>query len=119
MTGRYLFDLPFFTISINSEQIEFLVDTGFNGSLLLPLKKIHELNLKRVGFTEYAMADGSVVSAEIFSAGINWLNEKRLVSVIGSDSDFMLLGMELLKNVKTTLEPSKELLIIESSDKIS
>ena len=100
MNGRYLFGLPFFTISINSEQIEFLVDTGFNGALLLPLRKIHELNLKRVGFTEYAMADGSVVASEMFSVEIKWLNEKRLVSVIGSDSDFMLLGMELLRNAR-------------------
>lgn len=55
-------------------------------------------------------------SLEIFSAEIVWLDEKKLVSVIGSDSDFMLIGMELLKNAKTTLEPLKESLIIELSN---
>ena len=116
MNGRYLFGLPFFTTSIHSKQIELLADTGFNGALLLPLRIIRELSLKRVGFTEFAMADGSIVTSEIFSAEIEWLNKKRLVSVIASHSDFMLLGMELLKNAKTILEPSKELLIIEPSE---
>ncbi|MEK6922713.1 MAG: hypothetical protein AABX08_02855 [Nanoarchaeota archaeon] len=108
--------MPFITININSKQIEPLIDTGFNGALLLPLRKIHALNLKRIGFTEYAMADGSIVAAEMFSAEIEWLNKKRRVGVIGSHSDFMLLGMELLKNAITTLKPSGGLLNIESDE---
>jgi len=113
MKGHYLFGLPFLIIEINDEEIEFLVDTGFNGALLLPLKKINELDLKRIGFAQYATVDGAIMDSEIYSVEIEWLSKKKQVSVIASQSDFALLGMELLRNTKTILEPSKGILNIE------
>ena len=115
MNGHYVSGLSFLTIEINHEEVEFLVDTGFNGALLLSLKKINELNLKRIGFAQYTTADGAIIDAEIFSIEIEWFSKKKQVSVIASQSDFSLLGMELLRNTKIILEPSKEILIIEQA----
>ena len=116
MKTRYLFGLPFVTIKMSSKEEELLVDTGFNGSLLLPLHKIHELSLSRIGFTRYALADGTVIEAEVFVAEITWLSKKKRVNVISSPSDFALLGMELLRNTKTVLEPAKGVISIEPSE---
>jgi len=61
------------------------------------------------------MADGTLSNSSIYLAEVNWFNEKKEVSVISSSSEFGLLGMELLFRVKTTLEPTKNTLIIEPS----
>ena len=112
MNGRYLFGLPFVTIKICDEEVEFLVDTGFNGSLLMPIEKIKNLSLQSVAVAKYALADGSVTESNIFEGEIDWFGKKK-VAVVSSPSDFYLLGMELLRNVKTTLEPEKKKLTIE------
>ncbi len=116
MKGRYLFGLPFLGVNVNTKEIEFLVDTGFNGELLLPSNIINELNLKRVGFAQYMTADGDTIDADVFTAEITWFRDKKKVSVIASHADFSLLGMGLLRNVKTILDPLKDLLVIESSE---
>ncbi|MBI1972518.1 hypothetical protein HYS50_00760 [Candidatus Woesearchaeota archaeon] len=113
MKTRYLFGLPFATLSINSEEIECLVDTGFNGSLLLPLQKIQEMKLNPVAVAHYALVDGSQVESQIFETVIDWFGMKKRASVVGSASDFCLVGMELLRNAKIVMEAKKEILIIE------
>lgn len=114
MKTRYLLGLPFMTLFIGQKEIEVLIDTGFNGSLLLPQTTIHELGLKKIGFAQYAMADGAVVETEVFVADVNWLEKERKVSVIASQSDVALLGMELLRQAKTTLAPAKNILMIDA-----
>ena len=113
MKTRYLFDLPFATISVYNDELEFLVDTGFNGELMLPVEKIREFNFSLVAITRYVLADGSVSETEVYEGQINWLGKKKRVSVVGSHSDFSLLGMELLSNARTILEPAQKILTIE------
>ncbi len=115
MNARYLFGLPFITTAVESEEIEFLLDTGFNGAILLPLDKIKKLGLKSFAVTQYALADGSHAVSEVFEAEVEWLEHTKKVAVIGVQSAFALLGMELLKSAKTTLNPSKNIIKIESA----
>ncbi len=113
MKTYYLFGLPFADLSVNSKQVECIVDTGFNGALLLPLQIIKDLNLKPIAFAEYALANGNLAESEIYEANVDWLGEKTKTSILGIDTDFSLLGMQLLENAKTTLEPRKRSLSIE------
>ena len=62
MKTRYLLGLPFVTFKIKAEEIEAIIDTGFNGSLLLPIKIIERLNLEEIGTAHYAMADGAAIT---------------------------------------------------------
>jgi len=75
--------------------IDTLVDTGFNSSLVLPAKTVAALGLVRQSGGTATLADGSVRQFEIYSAevqwGPNWRNA--LVSVVGNEP---LLGMGLL-----------------------
>tara|TARA_Y100000310_G_scaffold308858_1_gene352385 strand:- start:87 stop:452 length:366 start_codon:yes stop_codon:yes gene_type:complete len=115
MKTRYLLGLPFAIISINNQEIEVIIDTGFNGALSLPQTLINELQLKRIGSAQYIMADGTLSDSSIYLAEIDWFNEKKEVSVISSSSEFGLLGMELLSGVKTILDPANKTLTIEPS----
>lgn len=55
MKTSYLLGLPFATIKVNGRMIEAMVDTGFNGAVLLPASLVSELNLIEIGFVQYAM----------------------------------------------------------------
>ncbi len=115
MKTRYLLGLPFVAIGINNSEVEALVDTGFNGALLLPSARISGLGLKRIGIVDYAMADGSIVQTGIFMAKAKWLDKEQEIAVVATESDFALVGMELLGQARTVLEPAKGVLEIVPS----
>jgi len=104
--------MPFATLQIHDFKIEFLIDTGFNGALLLPMGIIQKCNLPQVGNVEYVMADGTVSHTPMFEAEVDWLDYKRKVNVVSSDADFALIGMELLTYAKTLMQPLKNILTI-------
>tara|TARA_Y100000034_G_C6779435_1_gene348239 strand:+ start:427 stop:774 length:348 start_codon:yes stop_codon:yes gene_type:complete len=113
MNTRYLFGLPFVTINIKGKEIEAILDTGFNGYLMIPTSIIENLSLEKIGRAQYALADGQSSDCEIYLTEIEFVGKIKKVAVVSSPSDFALLGMELLKDVKTTLFPEKEILKIE------
>ena len=82
---------------------------------MLPKSLIKKLKLPRMGYAEYALADGTFSKAELFIGEIIWLNSTKKISVVSSESDLSLLGMELLFDAKVTLCPAQEILIVESS----
>lgn len=113
MKTRYFLGLAFATITVNGREIEALIDTGFNGSLMLPLDEVQKNNLKRVGKAQYTMADGTVSESSVFIAEIEWFKGKKKVPVVSSASEFPLIGMELLYHTKLTLHPSKNILAVD------
>ncbi len=113
MKTRYFLGLAFATIKVNGKEIEALIDTGFNGSLMLPLDEVQKSNLQRVGKAQYAMADGTISESLIFMAEIDWFTGKKKVPVVSSASEFPLIGMELLYYTKMVLQPSKNIITIE------
>ena len=110
---RYLLGFPFATISLKSKDIECMIDTGFDGALLLPLQTIQEYRLPKIGFIKYTLADGSISFTDTFAAEIDWLEKRKTVTIIGMEADFALIGMQLLADAKTTLQPRKNVLTIE------
>ena len=117
MRTRYFLGLPFAEIGVSGSEVEALVDTGFNGALLLPSARISELGLKRIGWVDYAMADGSIVQTGVFTAKARWLEREQEIAVVATDSDFALIGMELLAGARTLMEPAKGILSIGQSEK--
>ncbi len=113
MNARYLFGMPFATLRVQNQDIECLVDTGFNGSLLLPITLIKKHNLPKIGNVRYVMADGVPSRTEMYEAEIEWLNKRIKVNVIASDTDFALIGMELLKHSVSFLMPGRNILTVE------
>lgn len=116
MKTRYLLGLPFVIISINSLEVEAIIDTGFSGTIMIPSDLAEKLQLPRVAFTDYVTADGAIAYSQVFEAEVEWLGKKQRLAIIGSDSDLALVGMEVLAVAKTILEPGKNILSIEQSE---
>lgn len=81
--------------------IECVVDTGFDGGLMLPRAFVSQIQIPTIGELTFEMVGGARMSAEIGITNIKWLGELREVEVIVSEGDDALIGTELL--IGTTL----------------
>jgi len=75
--------------------IEAMIDTGFNGTLMLPAGLIKSLGLPWQTTVRGTLADGSQCVFSVFEAVLVWHRQERAVVVVESDTD-TLIGMELL-----------------------
>ena len=75
--------------------VDAVVDSGFTGSLTLPVAMIAALGLDRQSGGGAVMADGTVRHFDIYSAELEWDGGWRqvLVSAVGDEA---LMGMRLL-----------------------
>ena len=108
MKGRLDSDhTPYVTVEVLEASVrrEFVVDTGFSGSLYLPEDKIAEWNLLFITSAPMVLANHSVVIADVFEANVVWFSVKHRVPVVAGPSgcDF-LLGMELLEGCRIDLD---------------
>lgn len=76
--------------------IECVVDTGFDGGLMLPRSFVSQLQIATIGELTFEMVGGARMSAEIGLGDIEWLGESREVEVIVSEAEDALIGTELL-----------------------
>jgi len=74
--------------------IECVVDTGFDGGLMLPRAFVSQLQIRVIGELEFEMVGGATMSAEVGLTDIDWLGSFRQVEVIVSDGDDALVGTE-------------------------
>ena len=81
----------------------FIVDTGFNGDLTLPLRVIQRLNAALYDTQTHLMANGSEVPSPVYLAEIEWLGENRAVEIIALDGN-PLLGTGLLAGCNVNIE---------------
>ena len=76
-------------------QIEFILDTGFSGSLTLPPHIISALGLPFRTRGSAILADGSETEFDIYATTIIWDGQQRRVLIEAADTD-PLVGMGLL-----------------------
>jgi len=84
------------------EEIEFVIDSGFNTFLTLPSEIIVRLGLSKAGVSQAVLANGSEVEVAVYEAVVLWNNEERDVSVL--ESDGALLGMAMLRGCEVKIE---------------
>lgn len=85
------------------QQIEVLIDTGFNGSLILPAPLIQHLALPFVGYRRARLGDGRVVVFKVYIATVWWHEQRQEVLVLEAEGG-ALLGMALLAGNRVTLD---------------
>ena len=84
-------------ISGTIHEFEAVVDTGFNGTLTLPLEIIATLRLPWRTRGSALLADGSEVTFDIYAATILWDGKPK--SILVESVDMMpLVGMRLLED---------------------
>jgi clan AA aspartic protease len=79
-----------------SALIECIVDTGFDGGLMLPRTFAEQLQIQLVGELVFEMVGGTRMLAPVGLATIEWLNEEREIEVIIGEGNDVLVGTELL-----------------------
>jgi clan AA aspartic protease len=79
--------------------IDAVIDTGFNGDLILPPLAISVLDLKLQGYEKAVLGDGTTSQLQVYAATAIWDGASRLVEVNAATSG-VLIGMGLLEGYK-------------------
>lgn len=80
----------------NDIEVEFVVDTGFNGSLCIPRSLMKTLNLKKDLEEEVFGVGLHRQLLDISFAKLFWFNEQIIVNALINDGNDRLLGSQLL-----------------------
>ena len=93
---------------------EFTIDTGYNGTLTLPLDECRALGLSYRGTRRSLLADGSQVRLEMYRLVVNWDGRERDVEILAIGQE-RLLGATMLEGYKLCLDYGANSLTIEES----
>jgi clan AA aspartic protease len=85
------------------QEIETVVDTGYNGFLTLPADFVAALGLIAYGQRLVTLGDGQDVLLQVYEATVVWDDAPRLVQVLATDGD-AVLGMSLLYGYRVIMD---------------
>lgn len=86
------------------ETLDCLIDTGFDGALMLPRSEANRLNLAILGRVPIIGVGRIRAIVDIAELEVEWLGESRAVEVIISPEDDSLLGTELLDGSRLVVD---------------
>ncbi|MFN0124056.1 MAG: hypothetical protein ACKV2V_26430 [Blastocatellia bacterium] len=92
-------------VMVTGEKLDLIVDSGFNGEIVLPKALLMQLGLPDEGTMFSLLADGSVVETEVHIGEIVWFGQPREVRIQATDSHEGLLGTELFQGCVVELDP--------------
>ena len=84
-------------------RVQAVIDTGFDGWLLLPRTIIEELRYAWLGRNDTVLADGSATSLNAYEGYVVWDRRRRTIYVHEADST-PLVGMGLLKDHELNIQ---------------
>ena len=77
------------------QEIDGVIDTGFNGFLTLPPTLIAAMGYPRIGYGRTQMSNGKEEAFDIYEAAIVWDGQLRTIEADEADTD-ALVGMSLI-----------------------
>src|ERR1043165_7264381 len=86
------------------QMFECVLDTGFDGALILPAFIVESLNLPIVARLVFELVGGAQMPASVALGEIEWLGEQRTVEVILSESNDALIGTEMCAGAKLVID---------------
>ena len=89
--------LPLLGPSGQAREVDAVVDTGFNGYLVLPPTLVADLGLPVVGDGEAVLADGSEAAFDVYGVTMLWDGQLRYVET-GAVGVNPLMGRAMLEN---------------------
>ncbi len=98
--------VPLVVLSADGEENEFeaSVDTGFVGTLLLPIELAERLELPRIKQELVFLADGTFTRLPTYEATVFWGEEEKTVEILAAPRQYALVGIELLQGSTATFE---------------
>lgn len=115
MKGFFRFGNPIIELSIEGRKIEMLLDTGFNGHIMLPHNILNELALDQIGVSDYTTASGDDRITNVYKGKIIFLDAEVEVPILSTDADFSLAGMELFHDCRIIIERNKDIVEVNKS----
>lgn len=99
-------DEPVLGLDVGSSQIEFLVDTGFNGGLIIPEQMTAGLDIKYDrGLEEFRTANEATFLASAASVEITWFGKAIRVPVATTEEvTEAILGGKMLKDCRLIID---------------
>lgn len=83
--------------------VKAIIDTGFNGDLILPKATIVQLDLSIQGYQETTLGDGSITQVATYRANIIWDGNVQSIDVCSAKNG-ILIGMGLLDGYRLELD---------------
>ena len=83
--------------------VEAVIDTGFNGDVILPMDLVIALDLKLQGYQKARLGDGTITKFPIYIGTVIWDGQKQLVEVNAATTG-TLIGMGLLEGYKLEID---------------
>jgi predicted aspartyl protease len=94
-----------------------LLDTGFSGSLAIPLSLGCELGLESLGDGRVILASGAITTVPLFAGKIRMgPDEKECVYILMAGADEVLLGMSIIKDYNVQFHGAKRAIRINRSE---
>jgi clan AA aspartic protease len=81
-----------------------VVDTGFDGALILPTAVVKGLGLPVIARLGFELVGGARMTADVALGEVEWLGEHQSVEVIISDGNDALVGAEMLESAKLVVD---------------
>lgn len=116
LKGQFDGRVPLVYIDVQGHSVKALVDTGYDGYLMLPETLTESLRLEYLADTKYQTADGKVAYGSTYLAEIFWFGKKIQTEVDSTKGDFALLGMGLIYACLLLMEPVKNILLLSTSE---
>lgn len=114
LRGRFEHGMPYVSLRVEGEELLALVDTGFDGYVMLSQADINRLRLREMGQTTYRTADGQIHEGRVYQGRIEWMGNATAVAIDSTDGDFALIGMGLLRSVRLVMEPALQILTLSA-----
>ena len=87
-----------------SEDVEFIVDTGFTGALQLSQTIANRLGLARRALRAVLLADGQLQTVPVYRAEVECLGGRQSVEVLVGRGTLAILGLKLLASHRLVLD---------------
>ena len=113
--GFFEFGSPVIELQIDSRKIKMLLDTGFNGHLMMPQSVIYELGLDQIGVSDYTTASGDKKLTKVYAGKILFFDQEMEVPILSTNFEISLAGMELFKECKIVIEQNKNIVEVSKS----
>jgi clan AA aspartic protease len=89
---------------VGGDSQECVVDTGFDGALILPARVAKSLALPVVARLVFELVGGVRMTANVALGEIEWLGEQRSVEVIISETNDALMGTEMFEGATLVVD---------------
>lgn len=92
-------------------EVETVIDTGFDGDLVLPPEVIENLHLPFIFRADIRLVGETTKATDFFHGQIEWFGTIRKIDIIADEA--FLIGTNLLREAKILIDYPNEILLLE------